>query len=67
MNLQRGQEIQGIHGVRSLFLGAILLHGRLNGLSVYANGGHNPPYLLHKDGTIEPNKSTGDIALAGVD
>jgi sigma-B regulation protein RsbU (phosphoserine phosphatase) len=34
--------------------------GRLS----YANAGHNPPYLLHADGTLETIKSTGNMALA---
>ena len=37
VNLQRGQEFQGLHEVRSLFLGAILRLEWLNGLS--ASGG----------------------------
>ena len=34
VNLPRGQEVSGLHGVRSLFAGAIPLLVRLNGLSV---------------------------------
>jgi phosphoserine phosphatase RsbU/P len=34
-----------------------------NGEFVYANGGHNPPYLVHADGSIAPLASTGGILL----
>lgn len=34
VNLPRGREVSGLHGVRSLFQGAILRLVRLNGLSV---------------------------------
>jgi sigma-B regulation protein RsbU (phosphoserine phosphatase) len=33
----------------------------------YANAGHNPPYVLKKDGTIEMVPSTGDIILGCFD
>ena len=38
VNLPRGQEVPGLHGVRSLFQGAILRLVRLYGLSVQAYG-----------------------------
>lgn len=37
--------------------------GRLS----YANAGHNPPYLLHKDGSVETIRSSGNMALAVVE
>jgi hypothetical protein len=35
VNLPLGREVSGLHGVRSLFQGAILLLVRLNGLSLF--------------------------------
>lgn len=34
-----------------------------NGIITYANGGHNPPYLVKTDGTIDLILMTGGIAL----
>ena len=33
----------------------------------YANGGHNPPYVLRADGRVEVLASLGDVALAVMD
>ena len=38
-----------------------------DGSVVYANAGHNPPYLLRSSGAIEVVPSTGDMALAVMD
>jgi phosphoserine phosphatase RsbU/P len=34
-----------------------------SGVLRYANGGHNPPYLRHADGSVETLDGTGGIAL----
>ncbi|MDP3443305.1 MAG: SpoIIE family protein phosphatase, partial [Ignavibacteria bacterium] len=34
-----------------------------NGTLVYANGGHNPPYVLSKDGELKELELTGGLAL----
>lgn len=34
------------------------------GVLTYANGGHNPPFLLSQDGTVTPLEGTGGIVLA---
>lgn len=33
------------------------------GAVVFCNGGHNPPYLIHRDGTTEPLPKIGGMAL----
>jgi serine phosphatase RsbU (regulator of sigma subunit)/ABC-type uncharacterized transport system substrate-binding protein len=48
----------------TLFL-AIL--DRRSGLLSYANGGHNPPYVIGQDGDIRPLPLTGGIALGVVE
>jgi sigma-B regulation protein RsbU (phosphoserine phosphatase) len=43
-----------------------VFYGILNtetGIITYANGGHNPPYLVKTDGTIDLIPMTGGIAL----
>ncbi|MBN1183741.1 MAG: fused response regulator/phosphatase, partial [Bacteroidales bacterium] len=50
--------------VASMFV--TVFYGILNtktGVMEYANAGHNPPYLLKTDNTIEKIESTGDIIL----
>ncbi|MBX2975545.1 MAG: SpoIIE family protein phosphatase [Ignavibacteriaceae bacterium] len=50
--------------VSSMFV--TVFYGILNtetGLVTYANGGHNPPYLIKADGTVELIPMTGGIAL----
>ena len=44
----------------TLFLG--ILNVRTGELE-YCNGGHNPPYIIHADGDIEPLAMTNGIAL----
>ena len=48
----------------TLFLG--ILNVRTGELE-YCNGGHNPPYLLRKNGDIEPVEMTGGMALGIVE
>lgn len=43
-----------------------VLH-RSTGRIVYANAGHNPPYVVRADGTVEPVARTGDMALGVMD
>jgi sigma-B regulation protein RsbU (phosphoserine phosphatase) len=38
-----------------------------NGTLVYANGGHNPPYVLSKDGELKELELTGGLALGVID
>lgn len=50
--------------VSSMFV--TVFYGILNtetGIITYANGGHNPPYLVKTDGTIDLIPMTGGIAL----
>ena len=44
----------------TLFLGILNIR---TGELEYCNGGHNPPYLLRKNGDIEPIEMTGGMAL----
>lgn len=44
---------------------AILDH--TTGVLKYANGGHNPPYLMRADGTVEVIPSMGDLVLGMID
>lgn len=44
----------------TLFLGILNIH---TGELEYCNGGHNPPYLLRKNGDIEALEMTGGMAL----
>lgn len=44
----------------TLFLGILNVRtGELN----YCNGGHNPPYLIHTNGSLEPMETTNGMAL----
>jgi len=54
--------------VSSMFV--TVFYGILNmktGTLEYANAGHNPPYIIKSDGTLEEVKSTGDIILGCFD
>lgn len=44
----------------TLFLGILNIR---TGELEYCNGGHNPPYILHKNGEIESLEMTGGMAL----
>lgn len=47
-----------------------IFYGVLNtrtGAFEYANGGHNPPYLLRHGGVVEPLESTGGTVLGAID
>jgi sigma-B regulation protein RsbU (phosphoserine phosphatase) len=33
----------------------------------YSNAGHNPPYILQKDGNVKTVEGTGDIVLGVMD
>ncbi len=48
----------------TMFLG--ILNIRTGELS-YANGGHNPPYIIRAGGGVEPLEMTGDVALGVVE
>jgi sigma-B regulation protein RsbU (phosphoserine phosphatase) len=43
-----------------------VLHTRTGGLE-YSNGGHNPPYLLRREGALEVLPGTGGIVLGVLD
>ncbi len=46
-----------------------LFYGILNartGEVEYANGGHNPPYVLHRNGTVEALETTGGMVLGAM-
>lgn len=54
--------------ISSMFV--TLFYGILNiktGEVIYANGGHNPPYHLYKDGSVKELDLTGGIALGIMD
>jgi len=54
--------------ISSMFV--TLFYGILNiktGEVIYANGGHNPPYHLYKDGSVKELALTGGIALGIMD
>jgi serine phosphatase RsbU (regulator of sigma subunit) len=38
----------------------------LTGMLRYANGGHNPPYLRHADGSVEPLGGAGGLVLGAM-
>lgn len=40
---------------------------RKTGIVQYANGGHNPPYIIRKNGPVEEVETTGDAALGVVE
>jgi sigma-B regulation protein RsbU (phosphoserine phosphatase) len=48
----------------TLFLG--ILNVRTGELD-YCNGGHNPPYLIHTNGSLEPMETTNGMALGVVE
>ena len=48
----------------TLFLG--ILNTRTGELE-YSNGGHNPPYIVHNNGDIEPLKMTNGMALGVIE
>lgn len=65
--LERANRILHRDSVAEMF--ATVFYGILNtrnGKVVYANGGHNPPFLLRHDGRIESTEPTG-IPLALLD
>ncbi|HVN84036.1 MAG TPA: SpoIIE family protein phosphatase [Candidatus Binatia bacterium] len=46
-----------------------VLYGVLHtdtGVVEYANGGHNPPYVLRRDGRVEPLAGTGGVVLGAL-
>ena len=43
-----------------------ILHTR-SGEVAYCNGGHNPPYVLRRNGDVEPLPGTGDMVLGAFD
>jgi sigma-B regulation protein RsbU (phosphoserine phosphatase) len=38
----------------------------VTGMLRYANGGHNPPYLRHADGSVEPLNGVGGLVLGAM-
>src|SRR3989442_8467651 len=47
-----------------------IFHGVLHiasGELEYSNGGHNLPYVLSRNGTVEPLENTGGMALGGIE
>ena len=66
--LARLNTLLGADNDQMLFV--TLFYGILDtrtGSFVYANGGHNPPYLIGSEGVAKPLASTGGMALAVVD
>ena len=66
--LSRLNTLLGADNEQMLFV--TLFYGILDtrtGSFVYANGGHNPPYLLGKEGAASPLASAGGMALAVAD
>lgn len=54
--------------VDSMFV--TVFYGILNtrtGLLIYSNGGHNPPYVISKDGEVVMIEKTGDFVLGGIE
>jgi sigma-B regulation protein RsbU (phosphoserine phosphatase) len=48
----------------TLFLGILNIR---TGELEYSNGGHNPPYLIHSNGDLEPLETTQGLALGVMD
>ncbi len=58
----------GKDNVESMFVTAF--YGILNletGKMTYSNAGHNPPYIINKDGKVIALESTGDIVIGVMD
>jgi len=62
--MQYSNELLAKESVNSMFV--TVFYGILNlktGELQYSNAGHNPPYILQKDGSVKTVEGTGDIVL----
>lgn len=48
----------------TLFYG---VYNKMTGIVTYVNAGHNPPYILHADGTVEALPNTTNICMGVVE
>jgi sigma-B regulation protein RsbU (phosphoserine phosphatase) len=66
--LEQVNRLLCLENVAEMFV--TIFYGVLNtrtGVFEYANGGHNPPYLLRQGGAVEPLESTGGTVLGAIE
>jgi sigma-B regulation protein RsbU (phosphoserine phosphatase) len=65
--LQQVNRILYLESVSTMFV--TIFYGILStrtGEISYCNGGHNPPYILHRDGRVEMTETTGGLVLGAM-